>query len=75
MAVTRHEGSSVLKLEVLTGTNPNGSGIHSTRTISDINPELADADLYDLGKKIADLQVHPLECIKRSDTTELIEKA
>ena len=73
--VERKSSASVLKIEVVTGTSASGAAIHSTRTISDINPALADADFLDIGNKIAALQAHDVQAIKRSDTATLMVQA
>ena len=75
MAVAKVNAVSVLKIEVVTGSNASGAEIHSTRTISDINPALADADFLDIGNKIATLQAHDVQAIKRSDTATLMAQA
>ena len=75
MAVAKVNAVSVLKIEVVTGSNASGAEIHSTRTISDINPELADGDFLELGKKIGALQAHSVKAVKRSDTATLQAEA
>lgn len=72
MAAVKVDSVSVLKIEVVTGNNASGMAIHSTRTISDINPALADADFLDIGTKIGALQIHVVESVKRSDTSTLV---
>lgn len=70
MAVTKNNQSSVLKLIVSTPDSENSEKT-TTRTINKINPELTDEMALSLGKKIGDLQAHPVEFVNRVDTAAL----
>ena len=43
------------------------------RTFAHVNPELSDAALSSIGRKLAALQSHDLLSVSRSDTAELAE--
>lgn len=73
MAVIHGKSDVSLVLKVITGTKENGTNELSNRTISDINPEISDADLFDIGEKLAACQSHELSTILRSSRIELTE--
>lgn len=58
---------------VATGTSASGKTIYSTRSISNINPNATNANLYSWLEGVASLQSHALNEIKRVDTVVLVE--
>lgn len=74
MAVNARVLSTSLVLAVETDTAPDGSAVYSNRTISRINPALADADAYDIAAAFGTLQYCPVGDIYRTKK-ELLTRA
>lgn len=72
MAVTRKEQTAKLAIVVVTGQDARGNLIKSTRTIGNINPNLNDADMYEIGMELAQLQTYEIMDIGRIDSTILV---
>lgn len=66
MAVNARTVSSTLIIAVEVGVSTDGSAIYGNRTISRINPALADADAYDVASAIGTLQSSPVGDIYRT---------
>ncbi len=62
--------SSKMFINVVTGHNDNGD-VLSKRTISNINPQLSDEELYAAGRLLAGLQEHALGSIARQDSATI----
>ena len=69
--VMKTPGPTVLKIEVETGINAKGSAVYSARMISDINPDISDADALQIATAFGGLQSHAVRAIHRSDTARL----
>lgn len=67
MAVTKIAKSCALIIAVESDVAADGSTIYANRTISKINPELADEDAYDVAAAIGTLQSCPVGDISRRD--------
>ena len=70
---TKNNETSKLVLKVETGVAANGSAVYSQRSFSNINPALADDDMFAIGKGLADLQESPLGEIVRQNTAVISE--
>ena len=66
MAVNARVLSTSLVLAVETGVASDGSAVYSNRTISRINPALADADAFDIATAFGTLQQAPVGDIYRT---------
>lgn len=74
MAVTRTENKTELKIVIENGYTDSGTEKKKTLTIKNINPELADADLLSIGRKLGDLQSHSVLSINRAESATLTEE-
>lgn len=72
MAVTKTATKCTLQIKVETGTTASGATAYATRSLSVINPAITDADLYDLGVELGELQSLPVDGIGRVDAFSLI---
>lgn len=74
MAVIKWNPTCKMVLKVANGTSASGGTKYANRTISNMNPGLNDAVMYNLGNGIAALQTHALGGIQRYDIAELTEE-
>jgi hypothetical protein len=71
MAVTKTSQSAKLIIKVQTKTDANGDAVYAQRSISNLNPAVADSDVYTVGTAVAGLQKYPVETVSRQDTAAL----
>ena len=71
----RETTASALKLALVTGVNEEGDRIYLYKTINGFDTALADADLKDIGDKLAGLYDYPNDCVLRVDTHTLKKSA
>ena len=71
MAVTKTSQSAKLIIKVQTKTNAKGEAVYAQRSISNLNPAVADSDVYTVGSAVAGLQKYPVETVSRQDTAAL----
>lgn len=71
MAVTRKEQTAKLAIVVVTGQDARGNLTKSIRTIGNINPNLSDADMYEIGSELAQLQSYEIMSVGRIDSAIL----
>lgn len=67
MAITRTDKSSTISVEVEVGTDT-----YKKRTLNYVNPNLSDADSYEIGTQFGDLQSHTVERILKTDKYTLV---
>lgn len=60
-------------IKVLSGISSTGQNTYTQRTFSNINPELTDDDVLDIGTKLAGLQSHDLGSVYREDSAQIVE--
>lgn len=60
-----------LKLILNTGKIKNDKAVLQTMTIKDINPEVSEKDLYDIGNEIAKLQEYELVDVQKTENTSI----
>ena len=72
MAATRKEQTSKLAIVVVTGQDPRGLLTKATRTIGNINPNLSDDDMYEIGSELAQFQTYEIMSVGRIDSTILV---
>lgn len=70
---TRTDMACSLGLKVATGQTAQGSPVYSTRTINNIETTASDNDLFGFGTAYANLQVHALGKIIRTDKATLVQ--
>ncbi|MDD3654837.1 MAG: DUF1659 domain-containing protein [Desulfotomaculaceae bacterium] len=73
MAVTKVPTGAALKLKLNTGTDGSGNPVFRTKSLSNVKPAAADADIYDVAVSLSGLQSHTLASISRVDSAELME--
>jgi len=73
MAVQKSGAETKLIVKVETGTTASGAPAYGQRTFTHINPELADADVLELGKALGALQSYPVGSVNRQDAAKLEE--
>lgn len=71
MAATRKEQTAKLAIVVVTGQDPRGNLTKATRTIGNINPNLSDDDMYEIGSELAGFQTQEVMAIGRIDSAIL----
>ena len=71
MAVVKMNQSAKLIIKVQTKTDANGEAVYAQRSISNLNPAVADSDVYTVGSAVAGLQKYPVETVSRQDTAAL----
>lgn len=72
MAATRKEQTTKLAIVVLTGQDARGLVTKATRTIGNINPDLSDDDMYEIGAELAQFQTYEISSIGRIDSAILV---
>lgn len=72
MAVKKNVQCSIV-LKVQTGTTTTGKASYTSRTFSDINPEISDDNVLTIGQKLAGLQKYDLGSVNREDTAEIAQ--
>jgi hypothetical protein len=72
MAVTKTSQSAKLIIKVQTKTDANGDAVYAQRSISNLNPAVADSDVYTVGTAVAALQKYPVEAVSRQDVAALV---
>ncbi len=66
------EGKKVsLKLILNTGEMKNDKAVLQTMTIKDINPEVSERDLYEIGTEIAQMQEFELVDIQKNENSSI----
>lgn len=71
MAAIRKEQTAKLAIVVVTGQDARGNLTKATRTIGNINPNLSDDDMYEIGIELAQLQTYEIMDIGRIDSAIL----
>ena len=74
MAVIANSTEMDLIYKVQTGSTEDGSPTFSSRTIQNVNPEIADMDAYNVAQSIADLQIYTLGQVTKRTDVELINQ-
>lgn len=74
MAVIAKNTEVDLIYKVQTGTTTEGNPTYSSRTIQNVNPEIADMDAYNVAQSIADLQTYTLGTVTKRTDVELINQ-
>ena len=71
MAVTRKEQTTKLAIVVVTGQDPRGNLTKAIRSIGNINPNLSDNDMYEIGSELAQFQTYEIMSVGRIDSAIL----
>ncbi|MHB1128294.1 MAG: DUF1659 domain-containing protein [Bacillota bacterium] len=71
MAVVVTPVGSTLRLQVQTGTDPQGGPVLANRTFNRLKPTAADQDVMDIAQILADLQDYPLHAVQRVNELDL----
>lgn len=74
MAVVAKKEGAALILKVENGQSQSGTTMYANRTVSDINPEIGNEDLYTIANGLAELVPNALSKISRRDMTMLVEQ-
>ncbi|HML34207.1 MULTISPECIES: DUF1659 domain-containing protein [Sporomusa] len=74
MAVVKMPQSGKLVLKVQTGVNASGNPVYRNRTFANVNPGVADSDLFAVAEGLAGLQEHTLADIVRQDLNNLVNQ-
>ena len=72
MAVTKTSQSAKLIIKVQTKTDANGDAVYAQRSINNLNPVVADSEVYTVGTVVAELQKYPVEAVSRQDVAALV---
>jgi hypothetical protein len=70
----RYKPATTLKITRIIGSDSTGKDSVGYLNLSGINPDLADDDLLDIGKKLGNLQAYPVKNIGRLDSCLLVEQ-
>ena len=71
MAVNAIPIGTQLILRLNTGLDVDMNPIYRNRTYSNVKPTATHVNLFELAGEIANLQIHTLEQVRRSDANEL----
>ena len=74
MAIVAKKKASALILKVENGLSPSGMTMYTNRTISDVNPEVTNENLYAAANKLAELVPNALGSIMRRDMADIVEQ-
>lgn len=73
MAVVEKDKNTQILYKVQTGTSAgDNSPTYSTRTLSNISPDITTADALELGQAVGSLQKFPLGSVYLRNTVEVI---
>lgn len=73
MAVVEKDKNTQILYKVQTGTSAgDNSPTYSTRTLSNISPDITTADALELGQAVGSLQKFPLGSIYLRNTVEVV---
>lgn len=72
MAVKKNVQCSIV-IKVQTGITTTGKASYTSRSFSDINPEISDDNVLSIGQKLAGLQKYDLGSVNREDTAEIAQ--
>lgn len=74
MAAQKTDLATKLSISVVTGLKADGTSTTATRTVGNINPELTDADMLEIGTGLGALQEYEVEAVKRIDSAVLVDE-
>jgi hypothetical protein len=74
MPVSAYPFVSRLQLRLHTGMDENMNPVFRTRSFSNIKTDASNEDIYELAQELGNLQVHPLDAVRRVDEYELDEE-
>lgn len=73
MAVVKKDKNTQILYKVQTGTSAgDNSPTYSTRTLSNISPDITTADALELGQAVGSLQKFPLGSVYLRNTVEVV---
>lgn len=72
MAAQEENQGTTLTLKVVVGTKEDGTPKTGNRTISSINPDVTNDQLYSIGTKLGALQTHEVNAIMRTNRADLV---
>lgn len=73
MPVMKTPVISTIRVSLVTGLTPSGSPILRNTNLSNVKPNAADQDLFDVANALVSLQEYQLNGISRLDTADLAE--
>ncbi|MDD4569474.1 MAG: DUF1659 domain-containing protein [Tepidanaerobacteraceae bacterium] len=73
MATVSTPINSSLRILVETGVDENDKPIYRTRSYNNVKTDAADEDLMSVANQLADIQMHPVNAIRRVIESELTE--
>ncbi len=73
MAIKK-DSETKLIVKVQTGTTTQGKASYSQRSFGNINPNITEDDIYDIGEKLAALQVYTLGSVHRQDLAQIAKE-
>ncbi|TYP53800.1 DUF1659 domain-containing protein [Thermosediminibacter litoriperuensis] len=74
MAVIATPVEATLQVVVQTGTGENGRPVTRTRSFRNLKTSAPDADVMELAKALAGLQIHPVDSFRKVVEIELTEE-
>jgi len=74
MAVVSHPLGGSLKIVLETGRDDDNKAIYRTRSYSKVKASASDEDILDVAKQLVDLQIYPVDAVRRVVETELMEE-
>lgn len=72
MAAKKTEKATKLSIVVVTGQSDNGEPKKASRTVGNINPNITDDDMLDIGTDLGKLQTYEVAAVKRIDSAEIV---
>lgn len=73
MAATKTEIATKLSIVVVTGQKADGTIATASRTVGNINPNITDTDMLEIGSDLGALQQYEIKAVKRIDSAELVQ--
>jgi len=71
MAVVSTPLSSILRIQVQTGSDGSGNPVYRIRSYNRVKAAAADQDVYDIAQALGSLQVHPVNAVSRINENDL----
>lgn len=72
MAVKKNVECNIV-IKVQTGMTTTGKPSYTSRSFGNINPEISDDNVFNIGQKLADLQKYTLGSVNREDLAEIAQ--
>jgi hypothetical protein len=72
MALENRPYSTRVQIQFDLGTDEDGKKITASKSLSNVKPESADQDIYDVAIGLASLQAYPVNVIRKISQSDLV---